>query len=821
MLTAGLLEGTIISEQVESEHAATQEGVSRYRRAVADAIKRGQGGGLQHVGHYTAHWLQPCAAEIAKLKTRLRANEDVEGASFVAGPVLSVSSKRLALATIETTLSQMLLRPDGCPAQIVYHAIGSAVIAEAYMDELRKTKVPLPPNTPKHILERKQTETARAALERKWKTLTPGIVNQYARANLENEEYRARVVLHTGCNLFIALLGSASASAEGYSLAFRLKKGEVASKTGRTSKRQFIVMDRSIWNSISRASDARARLRPVHAPMLVPPYPWRMPEGDQPRIHGGYIRNRVPLVSHASREQRAAMDAGDMSRVYAAVNVLGSTKWRVNARIAGVQRWFMERGGNVGGLPRAEDAPMPARLPDDASPEEIKARNREAVRVKRENLKQESERTLTLYALGMAGDLAGRDAIYLPHQLDWRGRAYVIPHHLSHYGPDPRRALLEFAEPKMFGEDGRRWLLIAAANHFGIDKVGYDERIAWAESHHTEISESAMDPKRFRFWTTAKKPWQFLAACIAIEDPDHGMRYPVDVDGSCNGLQHYAAMLRDAPGGAQVNLTASGKPADIYTAVLDAVIPMLKGSWNRETRLAKILLPLMNRDVVKQPVMTTVYGVTGFGMRQQIRGRLREHLSGDDLHQCSRYLAGVVETAIGEIVKSAERAMRWLRERAEQLVDEGIAPAWTSPIGMPVVQPYRAQKNGKVVTVSGVFRFRKDDPTAPLRKWKQVRGLAPNFVHSVDASHMMRTAIECGKAGLDFASVHDSYRTHAASVSRMGEILRAEFVKMHEKPLLEDLAEQWRTRFSLDIHDPPKCGTLDLNEVLRSPYFFH
>ncbi len=49
---------------------------------------------------------------------------------------------------------------------------------------------------------------------------------------------------------------------------------------------------------------------------------------------------------------------------------------------------------------------------------------------------------------------------------------------------------------------------------------------------------------------------------------------PVHQDGSCNGLQHYAALGRDAAGGAAVNLTPSDRPQDVYTDVLKLVCSM-------------------------------------------------------------------------------------------------------------------------------------------------------------------------------------------------------------------------------------------------------
>lgn len=41
--------------------------------------------------------------------------------------------------------------------------------------------------------------------------------------------------------------------------------------------------------------------------------------------------------------------------------------------------------------------------------------------------------------------------------------------------------------------------------------------------------------------------------------------------GSCNGLQHYAALGLDAKGGAQVNLVPADKPGDVYTGVCNIV----------------------------------------------------------------------------------------------------------------------------------------------------------------------------------------------------------------------------------------------------------
>lgn len=70
-----------------------------------------------------------------------------------------------------------------------------------------------------------------------------------------------------------------------------------------------------------------------------------------------------------------------------------------------------------------------------------------------------------------------------------------------------------------------------------------------------------------RWWQRAEKPWQCLAGCMEVRNalasghpPSFQSRLPVQMDGSCNGLQHYAALGRDFEGGSSVNLTPSSCP---------------------------------------------------------------------------------------------------------------------------------------------------------------------------------------------------------------------------------------------------------------------
>lgn len=104
---------------------------------------------------------------------------------------------------------------------------------------------------------------------------------------------------------------------------------------------------------------------------------------------------------------------------------------------------------------------------------------------------------------------------------------------------------------------------------------------------------------------------------------------------------------------------------------------------------------------------------------------------------------------------------------------------------------------------------------------KQRTAFAPNYVHSLDATHMMMTAIACRKAGLCFAGVHDSYWTHAGDVERMNEILREKFIELHSRPLLEDLLAEFRETYpGMEFPPVPIRGEYDVRSVRDAPYFF-
>lgn len=126
---------------------------------------------------------------------------------------------------------------------------------------------------------------------------------------------------------------------------------------------------------------------------------------------------------------------------------------------------------------------------------------------------------------------------------------------------------------------------------------------------------------------------------------------PVHQDGTCNGLQHYAALGGDDRGAQQVNLARGDRPSDVYTYVGNMVEKRLSEDINSgdeyHAKYASLLLGKITRKVVKQTVMTTVYGVTFIGAREQIEKQLkdRKDLPQEECWLAASYLAKRVGTA--------------------------------------------------------------------------------------------------------------------------------------------------------------------------------
>ncbi|KAF9472674.1 DNA/RNA polymerase [Pholiota conissans] len=586
------------------------------------------------------------------------------------------------------------------------------------------------------------------------------------------------------------------------------------------------VCDRISSDSLTHTIHAR------HLPMLVKPKPWISYK------EGGYIYNKSNAMRFKdSFEQevylREATKSGTMELVYAGLDILGSTPWRINRSIFDVVLKVWNSGERMGKIPPAVFDGQEPVLKDGS---DIQERTNFLMRHKvwsQAKANNHSDRCSVNYKIEIARAFLG-DVIYMPHSLDFRGRAYPIPPHLNHIGDDLSRALLKFSEGKMLGKSGLRWLKIHAANLYGYDKANFTERVIWVDEHMDQIKEAAMNPlEGTRWWTKADDQWQFLATCMELtkamelEDPtQYVCSLPVHQDGTCNGLQHYAALGGDIKGAQQVNLLAADRPSDVYTHISVSVQAELEKDAEAGVEMAKLLKGKITRKVVKQTVMTTVYGVTFVGAREQIERQLKDRgdIPADLCWAASSYLAKKVLNTIGDAFAGAKSIQDWLNlcarlitksipeKRLSLTKDEAgndiislpmkdikkeqmTSVIWTTALGLPIVQPYRKVVRKQIRTPMQSIYISDPFAAAEVNSLKQASAFPPNFIHSLDATHMMLTALECRNRNLFFASVHDSYWTHACDVDKMSEVIRDTFIALHSSDILGRLEAEFRERY--------------------------
>ncbi|KAK4177108.1 putative mitochondrial precursor of DNA-directed RNA polymerase [Triangularia setosa] len=648
------------------------------------------------------------------------------------------------------------------------------------------------------------------------------------------------------------------------------------SQLKRGKKIGVVVPNRALVEIMKK--EPRGEVLARHLPMVVPPEPWTKWE------KGGFLEYPTAIVRAKAQEKdqqiytEAAIERGDMEQMMRGLDVLGETAWRINRNVFNVMLEAWNSGEELANIPAVNpDLPMP---PEPESADDPLARRAwlKAVKVvENEKGGLHSQRCFMNFQLEIAR--AFRDqTFYFPHNLDFRGRAYPIPTYLNHMGADHMRGLLVFAKGKPLGTNGLRWLKIHLANVYGFDKASLAEREEFANQNYQNVLDSVRNPlDGSRWWLEAEDPWQCLATCFelaaALEHPDPAQyvsHLPVHQDGTCNGLQHYAALGGDTWGAEQVNLIPGERPADVYSAVADIVTERI--NYDADVLKLEVAVALQGkivRKVVKQTVMTNVYGVTRTGAKKQILKQLDalyptlQADTGIEPGVLAAYCTSKVFDALSSMFKGAHDIQMWLGEiggrvcqalSSEQLrrialeeADEVEAEAarntpvsevkrtrrspaqiaaegpkrlsrslkatksrssldalkekflstivWTTPLRMPVVQPYRSSVNRVVATCLQNLTLMDAARSDPVNRRKQLQAFPPNFIHSLDASHMMLSALESHDGGLTFAAVHDSFWTHAADVDVMSTIIRDSFIRIHEEDVIGRLKREFEARF--------------------------
>ncbi|KAH7840574.1 hypothetical protein Vadar_018774 [Vaccinium darrowii] len=823
--------------QVKMETEAWEDAAKEYQELLADMCEQKLAPNLPYMKSLFLGWFEPLRDVIAKEQDLCK-----EGKNRTAyAPYFDhLPADMMAVITMHKLMALLMAGGGHGGARVVQAAcqIGEAIEHEAriyrFLERTKKkntlNKNPEEESDPVVKDEQKLRKKVNVLMKKQKVQQVRAIVKEHEDFKPWGQDGQVKV----GCRLIQLLMESAYIQPPVEQLgdgppdirpAFTHSLKTLTKETQKFSRRYGVIeCDPLVRKGLERT--ARHMVIP-YMPMLVPPVNWTGYD------RGAYIfLPSYMMRTHGAKQQRDAVKRTPKKQlefVFEALNTLGNTKWRVNKRVLGVIDRIWASGGTLADLVDREDVPLPEE-PDTDDEAEIKKWKWKVKAVKKENSELHAQRCDIELKLAVARKMRDEDGFFYPHNLDFRGRAYPMHPHLNHLGSDLCRGILEFSEGRALGKSGLRWLKIHLANLYagGVDKLSYDGRVAFTEMHVDDIFDSADQPlEGKRWWLGAEDPFQCLAACINLAEalrsssPETTISHmPVHQDGSCNGLQHYAALGRDKLGAAAVNLVTGEKPADVYSGIATRVLDIMRRDAEKDPATdpnalrARLLINQVDRKLVKQTVMTSVYGVTYIGARDQIRRRLKERCAIEDdaeLFAASCYAAKTTLIALGEMFEAARSIMSWLGDCAKIIALENQPVRWTTPLGLPVVQPYRKLGRHLIKTSLQVLTLQRE--TDKVMGKRQRTAFPPNFVHSLDGSHMMMTAVACKEAGLNFAGVHDSYWTHACDVDKMNTILREKFVELYEAPILEDLLESFQKSFpTLNFPPLPERGDFDLRE---------
>jgi DNA-dependent RNA polymerase len=454
--------------------------------------------------------------------------------------------------------------------------------------------------------------------------------------------------------------------------------------------------------------------------------------------------------------------------------------------------------------------------------------------------------------LAFAQVIMARGTFYNLHHCDWRGRVVLVPY-LHHQREDRVRSLFMFAEGKRLG-GSRAWrfggytdremLMIHLSNcHGARDKESWDKRLEWVHERleSGEIEKIATNPKGYvDLWADKEvdSPFAYAAACkeliSSLDDPKFESRMPIYFDATASGLQHLALLSRCPETARLVNLTSEPFRHDVYGEIANETIRLLhtedfktkKKGRERAEWWRSVLEGWSDKDkraLVKKAVMTYPYGSSPTGMSHPLGKGFREicYKRGepDDTNSALQFFAEVIIMAIEKKLPGAVRAMKYFEDIArDRVYRQRCFVSWRSPTGFPnILEEW--EPNVVTLRLAGGGEMRVTIGDKEKMKMEDAIKLAPSYVHSLDAAHLMRCVLSAKQAGItSLLTVHDCWGCLAPDAADMHRIFRTELRAMYKHVThghinwLQNLAD------NNGYGVPPVLDDYDPDEVSLSHY---
>ena len=537
---------------------------------------------------------------------------------------------------------------------------------------------------------------------------------------------------------------------------------------------------------------------------------------------------RYPIVKGwTAKDALSFMEMRDLPCIIAA-NKLQQTPWRINEKVL--------------------EAVLQVDLTEDIDNCED---DLERERLKSKQLKLE-------YTKRKASVLKDK-TFYQLLDFDYRGRIYYRETILNFQGSDYERGLYLFDEAKVVGEDGLRWLKIHTANSFNmsykkdsipewctydyrshleregledisVDKMSLRDRELWTENNMDIVEMVAY----FNSLADCEKPVSFLAAAHELVNyykyAEAGLEYasslPIPIDGTNNGWQHLGAISKDLRTGTLVGLVPSDVPKDFYVQTAKKLIEITKDGERSEI-LKQMPMKKIRKGISKRGSMTRAYSAGAQKIADNMINDLRKEgydveYSITDKH-CKGFSHDLVK-AIAAVCPGPLETMKYLQKIAQSILEVGNTEiSWVTPSGFLVTYEKFYERKEKVVgSILGVGKKDRVNHVGLVVSNKPdprgfACGISPNYIHSLDASHMARVISEWHGS---FGAVHDSFSAHACDVDDLCLLTKRIFVDMYDYPNYFNKIEESIINDVELMVEQPTLGSLNVQEVMNSDFFF-
>jgi len=850
----------LAAEQLRLEHESYVWGEERFNKALERQIEREEFAETQTAKPLMQVVVPAVAAAVVEF-----VNLKQRGRPHVAkAPLSAIPAETATFLAVKTSL-MTLAKYESCDIQRLANTIGQNIEDEIRFGRIRDEEAAHFKNRVKENLNKRNGLLYKRAY---MEAVEAGMMEK-GELTSTHEAWEPDTRMHVGIRMIEMII-----SASGL-LTIERKFAGIPDKD-----HQAVHIADAFLTQLTTRAHALSGISPLYQPTVVPPKPWTGTTG------GGYwAKGRKPLrlIRTGSKKALERYNDVEMPQVYHAVNLIQNTAWSINQKVLEVANQIVNWDAcPIEDIPSKNKAEKPKATDEEAAnPELLKKWKKKAAAIYRKEKARQSRRLSLEFTMEQANKFAEYEAIWFPHNLDWRGRVYAVPM-FNPQGNDITKGLLRFAEGMPIGEEGAYWLAVHGANTAGVDKVSLDDRVKWVADNEAMILASAENPLDCTWWAGQDSAFCFLAFCFEWADYVKSGRsvnfvshLALAFDGTCSGLQHFSAMLRDEIGGAAVNLLPADKPQDVYGIVAIGVNKILNdhllngtddamelltdkktGDVTERLKLGTRTLATqwlqygVTRSVTKRSVMTLAYGSKEYGFADQVREDTVQPAidSGKgemftEPSQACRYMAKLIWDVVGQTVVAAVEAMSWLQKAAtlvstevkDKKTKEVLKPAmpvrWTTPAGFQVWSAYRVPKKKRIDCILfGELHLQitmNVAETPELDARKQAAGIAPNFVHSMDASHLKLTVVKCHDVyGIrSFAMIHDSFGCHAGNAHLMFKGVREVMVETYEN---NDVIAQFYNEFADMLHESqlekmpavPAKGNLDLQEILKSLYTF-